>query len=210
MQTKESKESPAHSSRLFFQKRSAPARQHDLLQLQRAYRYLNNANPSGDRSRKQMRGVQLAQQLVDPNIHSVQAVLVALAGIMARLQVGYPMIAPLVNENEDNCRRYPCGYDTTNYDAAWLHYVNCLLGIPDEDSIIETDVYNYSKPKNTDGEGETDGAGGGSNESLLPVPISGGEVVPVERALPVPASNVSNVRSRLLRRFLNTFRSNNP
>lgn len=131
----------------FFQKKPQPSLQRDLLRLRRAYHYLSNTNPSGDSKRKQMRGIQLAQQLVDPHLNTVQAILSALADKINKLETGIPLKGTAINEAEDNCRRYPREFKSADFDAAWLHYVNCLMGIPEADSIIETDVYNYAEIK---------------------------------------------------------------
>ena len=185
----------------FFKKKHRK-HQHDLLRLQRAYDYLSNINPSGDRDRKQLRGIQLAQQLVDPHIQSVQSILSALASKIAFLQAGGQETGMEANESKDNCHQYPTGFHAADYDAAWIHYVNCLLGIPKEDSVIETDVYNYIDPdivieeengeEDDEDEEETDDGGATEPEG------------------PVPNDDEDNPNLGFLSRLFNRFIHNNP
>ena len=210
MFTSSQKKKKYTSNTTFFQKKPHPPRQHDLLRLQRAYAYLNNTNPSGNSKRKQLRGIQLAQQLVDPHINSIQTVLTALANKITQLKIGYPMETPGVNAAEDNCRRYPCEYNTSDYDAAWLHYVNCLMGIPEEDSIIETDIYNYAGSATTNEENGNEEDGGPEVE----VPVSENEEevggTQPEPGLPAPIADEGSSRPGFFSRLLNRFRPNNP
>jgi len=142
------KENNKPPSKVFFQKKPQRSSLHDLQQLQAACDYLKSSNPSADSQRKQMRGVQLAQQLVDPNIQSVQTILAVLELKKQQLLAGQNLPESGVNEMEDSSRRYPLEYQTSDYDRAWMHYVDSLLHIPMEDSIIETDVYNYKDTAN--------------------------------------------------------------
>ncbi|MEM9885316.1 MAG: hypothetical protein AAF849_05430 [Bacteroidota bacterium] len=143
MRSRQKKEKKQTHSEVFFDKKPQTARLHDLKQLQAACDYLKNSNPSGDSQRKQMRGVQLAQQLIDPKIESVQTILAVLELKKQQLLTGQILPESEVNTLEDNTRRYPNDYFAPDYDKAWMHYVNSLLRIPMEDSLIETDVYNY-------------------------------------------------------------------
>lgn len=126
----------------FFQKVTC---QRDLHRLQQAYRYLSSNNAS-DGQHKKMRGVQLAQRLIDPRINSIQVVLAGLQLKMMQLSSGKAVETSSILESEDSCNRYPCDYQTGDNNAAWMHFVNCLLRFSEEESIIDTDVYNYSKP----------------------------------------------------------------
>lgn len=126
----------------FFQKTSC---QGEFRRVQQAYRYLSSNN-FYDGQHKKMRGVQLAQRLIDPRINSIQAVLAGLQLKMEQLSSGKAVETSSILESEDSCNRYPCDYQTGDYNVAWIHFVNCLLRFSEEESIIDTDVYNYSKP----------------------------------------------------------------
>lgn len=209
MQTKKNKKQNSYTTSSFFQKKPTSTRLRDLNLLQRAYHYLKNTNPSGDSKRKQMRGVQLAQQLVDPKINSVQTILLALADKIAQIKAGYHVDVSEVIQSKDNSLQYPREYNKSDSAAAWMHYVNCLLNIPMEDSIIETDVYNYSQNLEEEGSGtienETNASTTESNTLTTESSVDTTDNQPEEGTSTETPADGSNFFTQ----FLNRFRRNN-
>ena len=130
----------------FFGKATNMGQNRSLSNLKRIYHLLHSPNPSGDRNRHHLRAIQLAQQLINPQIQSVQPILADLKKSMEKLQSGSLSFRDRVGM-EDSCRRYPLtGYGQSSC-AEWINFALCFMQIPTEDSIIETDVYNYADPR---------------------------------------------------------------
>lgn len=133
----------------------SPSRQRDLPRLQQAYHYLTSST-AYDKTNKHLRGLELAQQLVDPNIKNIQTVLDVLKHKMTLLQSDAPIETTSMLTTEDSCNQYPCDYTTDDQYAAWMHYVNCLLRFSEEESLIDSEVYHYAGARTTTPDTDTD------------------------------------------------------